>query len=108
VKFDQPNATQRRWREDVSALGSVLSEQSPVEIHHCAGRTAVHFKVRIGHWWILPLTKAEHDEIARQGHDRKVLEKILFVKLMDRYVTVYGTPLPFGPEVIEAIQEYRR
>jgi hypothetical protein len=54
-----PTAAQKRWREAVRGLGSVISG-GPAVIHHPVGRTGKHNKVDIGHWWVIPLTDDEH------------------------------------------------
>lgn len=113
MKFDQPNAEQKRWRELVRGLGSII-DYGPAEIHHPAGRTAKHNKVDIGHWWVLPLTKPLHRLLDddKTEFDRRAFgfplvgrwdaEKLLFQKVLAR--------LEISPpdEVIEAIMDYRR
>lgn len=59
MRVAQPSKQLWRFRETVRELGSVLSSR-PAVIHHVVGRTAVHRKVAIGHWWILPLADDEH------------------------------------------------
>jgi hypothetical protein len=106
--FGTPNKVQRDWREDVRALGSAISGQLPCEIHHAAGRTAKHDKVHIGHWWIIPLTQAEHDAVPTWAHGRKEREKYLFEWVCSKYQRIYRRSLPFGDDVLKAIREYRR
>jgi hypothetical protein len=108
VKNQPPNAAEKRWREDVRKLGSIVSHRRPCEIHHCAGRTAKHNKIRIGHYFILPLVDDEHERIPDLGHDRKRWEKEMFDKLLFVYARQYGRPAPVPDEVIEAIRSYRR
>lgn len=108
MKGQRPSAVQKKWREDVRALGSILSGLHPVEIHHCAGRTAAHDKVHIGHWWILPLTSEEHARyVPEWGKRRKFMEKTLFGAVC-KLIVRRGGVLPFGDDVATAIQEYRR
>lgn len=108
MKFDQPNAEQKRWRESVRALGSILSGLHPVEIHHCAGRTASHNKVHVGHWWIIPLTSEEHARyVPEWGKRRKFMEKTLFGAVC-RTIEKRGGVLPFGEDVRQAIEDYSR
>ena len=108
MKVSAPSAAQKRWREQVRALGSILSGLHPVEIHHCAGRTAVHDKVHVGHWWILPLTSEEHARyVPEWGKRRKFMEKTLFGAVC-KLIVRRGGELPFGEDVVRAIQEYRR
>jgi hypothetical protein len=114
TRIDQPNARERRWREAVRSLGSIINCSANVEIHHCAGRTARHEGVAIGHYWILPLTHAQHqgpDGIHAHPH-RKEREKELFERLLtlcraqnrNRGADIELPP----PEVIDAIRRYRR
>lgn len=108
MKNDPPNAAQMRWREAVRKTGSILSGRKPVHIHHCAGRTAKHNKVAIGHWWLLPLTDDEHRAIHAQPK-RKELEKELFSLLVRRMAVLGDMTEPLPPmEVIEAIEDYHR
>lgn len=87
-------------------LGCLITG-GPAEIHHCAGRTASHNKVHIGHWWILPLTTEQH----RGPHgihahpDRKRREKELFELVLRRLSDCDDRP---DDETIEAIRCYRR
>jgi len=59
IPSSTPNAEQKRWREAVRELGSIVSG-GPAVIHHCVGRAARHQKVSIGHEFIIGLTDAEH------------------------------------------------
>lgn len=114
TRISQPNARELRWREAVRDLGSIIDLTPNVEIHHCAGRTARHDGVAIGHYWILPLTRAQHQGPAGiHAHpDRKAREKELFEHVL---VTVgalntardAGIELP-PPHVIAAIRSFRR
>jgi hypothetical protein len=106
--FGAPNKVQRDWREDVRKLGSAISGQMPCEIHHAAGRTAKHNKVHVGHWWIIPLTKAEHDLVPTWVKGRKEREKFLFEQICNKYGRRYGRTLPFGDDVINAIKDWHR
>ena len=107
VKCDQPTAAEKRWRETVREMGSVLSGLKPCEVHHCAGRTARHNKIDIGHWFVIPLTTYEHSRIAEWGRSRKDYEKALF-RAMCRIYTKRGGVLPFGADVLEAIADYHK
>jgi hypothetical protein len=61
MRFEKPNEKQRKFREKVRATGSCISRQnSQIEIHHPAGRTAQQDGIAIGHWFILPLAHHEH------------------------------------------------
>ena len=121
---DQPNAEQARWRSMVADAGSVISHSHEIQIHHCAGRRAIQNKIPIGHEFILALTPYEHhlidkgtegldelqaDYIFNNGdpgefefmrlHD---FEKFLFKEMCDQLLA------PFGADVMEAIQTWRR
>jgi len=126
MKQDQPSGMQKSWREWVRATGSILDYRQECEIHHPAGRTAVQDKVPIGHWFLLPLTKAQHKwvddgvdgldmmkAIYQTGHgfdDADVIddmtlhefERYLFEKLLDRLQA------PFDKQTRDAIQGWHR
>jgi hypothetical protein len=110
TRIAQPNTRERAWREAVRSLGSIIDADPRVEIHHCVGRTGRHEGVAIGHWWILPLTREQHQ--GRNGihahPDRKAREKSLFERVL---ICIQArdpeTPLP-PPHVIDAIRRYRR
>ena len=112
----QPNAKQKRWREAVRELGSVISG-GPAVIHHPVGRTAKHNKVEIGHWWVLPLTDQEHKDLhngltpwsrvyLREG--RKEFEKWAFRQVLFRLRILDGSENWPTDEAIFAIEDYRR
>ena len=117
IPTSAPNSEQRRWREAVRGLGSILGpSRHAIEIHHCAGRTARHNKVDIGHWWILPLTSQEHgmlhgdmgrfeiEALEFNPVGRWDCEKFLFHKVL---MSLDGTLEP-PYEVIQAIMDYRK
>lgn len=115
-RIDQPTAEQRRWREAVRELGSIIDGSKPCEIHHCAGRTAKHQGVAIGHWWILPLTAEQHrgpQGVESWGRDRKGREKDLWVRVLIRMherSLATQTPVPAWPpeDVRGAIFDFHR
>jgi len=92
----------------VRGLGSVLTG-GPSVIHHCVGRTGSYNKVKIGHWWILPLTNDEHLALhggETFGYDtRKEFEKWQFNLVVN---LLYPHPDTPSDEVCESIQDYRR
>lgn len=111
-KVSQPNAQQRRWRELVRAMGSIISGR-PAEIHHAEGRNAKHNGVEIGHWWILPLTPDEHrgPDGIHSHPQRKAREKQLFARLLYAVLDDHNglPPECFPPrDVLDAIAEYHR
>lgn len=105
---DAPNAAEKRWRERVRAMGSALSYRGPCEVHHCAGRTAMHNKVDIGHWFIVALTPDEHLDVPSWGRHRKTIEKRLFKETVRRYRRLHGEDGLPPAEVLAAIEDYRR
>lgn len=128
MKFEQPNAEDKRWREAVGDWGvSILSKYRPIQIHHVIGRTAKIKGVgNIGHKFILPLCKEEHlwcdwgneglrlmKERVIHGHGEKLrddiedlsfleLQKYLF-KILCRHVRPN-----FEQDVYDAILAYHR
>lgn len=111
IPTSSPNASQSRWMEAVRALGSIVSH-APAIVHHCAGRTARHNKVDIGHWWIIPLTDDEHRRLHDDGEtfgfpSRKQFEKSAFLDVMHRLIDLPECDLPTS-EVTGAILDYRR
>lgn len=115
-KGNAPTAEQKRWRESVRELGSVLTGSVAV-IHHPVGVTGRHNKIHIGHWWVIPLTddehKALHDghldwllcETPWEGMSRKTFEKCAFEKVLNDERIINE---PITPEVYHAIMDYHR
>ena len=115
VKNNPPTAEQKRWREKVRAIGCIAcGERMGTEIHHCAGRTAKHNKIAIGHWWILPLCHGCH-VLLTEGPDRLAearfgftfvgrwdLEKLLYADLM----THFRDDVPL--DVLNSIYDYHK
>lgn len=118
---NQPNAEEKRWREDVRQVGCIACNASVhmviIEIHHVAGRSAKFDKVSIGHWWILPLCTKCHQLIGNpSGSPDKLamdlygfafvgrwdLEKLLFADLLT------WLPGRVSHETLSAINRYRR
>ncbi|MCH8136650.1 MAG: hypothetical protein IIB77_11780 [Proteobacteria bacterium] len=58
-KGNVPTAAQKRWRESVRDLGSMISGGNAL-IHHPVGLSGRHEKQDIGHAWVVPLTQEEH------------------------------------------------
>ena len=108
-----PNAAQKRWREYVRSLGSIISGDDAV-IHHACGRTGKHNKVDIGHWWVIPLTNDEHLALHAGetfGHDsRKEFEKDAFSDVVVKLKFRRDIKLTDFPEwsVEQAIAGYHR
>ncbi len=116
-KGNAPTAAQKRFREEVRALGCVIShEKYGVEIHHVVGATGKNNKVKIGHWFILPLTTWYHRQnpvlcvdLYKKNFEANFESQVcLFNRLLETYKKEYNKPLPFGDDVLEAIQGLER
>jgi len=107
MKNNAPTAAQRQWREAVRELGSVIS-LGPAVIHHPVGRTGMHNKVHIGHWWLIPLTDEEHKALHNGetfGYEsRKEFEKRQF-EMVYFPLMATGIYVP-GMDIVELIQDY--
>ena len=107
---DRPTAAQKRWREAVRELGSIISG-GPAVIHHPVGRKGKHNKVDVGHWWVIPLADDEHkglhkgDDFILEGSTRKQFEKFWFSRVL---MDLEGNPDFPSEEVVDAIMDYRR
>ena len=104
-----PNASQKRWRESVRELGSIISG-GPAVIHHPVGRCGKHNKIDIGHWWVIPLTDEEHKALHNGetfGYEsRKEFEKAVFLSVETK--AGYESGFTVDPQVSVAIQAYHR
>lgn len=108
IPTSQPNAAQKRFMEQVRALGSIVSG-GPAVVHHAAGRKARHNKIEIGHWWLVPLTDEEHKALHNGEtfgfESRKEFEKDSFERVMYRLPDDSECP---PREVVAAIMGYHR
>jgi hypothetical protein len=116
-KGNAPTAAQKRWREAVRELGSVISGD-PAVIHHPIGTTGKHNKIDIGHEWIIPLTDEEHKALHRgediwstmalysQCKTRKEFEKAAFDVILNASI-MFDCETPDWPER-NAIADYHR
>jgi len=107
VKTDPPNPAQKKYMEQVRALGSILTKQKPAVIHHPVGRKGKHNKISIGHWWPVPLTDGQHKEL-HNGEKfgfktRKDFEKWAAWQIA---MKLGKSMLPEG--VYDAIQDYHK
>ena len=117
-KGNAPTKAQSDWREEVRALGCIVSmEKGPhIQIHHVLGATAKHNKVEIGHWFILPLTGWYHldNPTLNVTNNKKMLEAQfgsqvnLWLQLLKNYEFHYERPAPVPPEVVESIRDLGR
>lgn len=111
-----PTAAQKRWREAVRELGSVISG-GPAVIHHPVGCSGKHNKIEIGHWWLIPLTDEEHKALHAgtidlshtpwAGMTRKEFEKDCFQRVCFS-LGFNGFDCTVSPEVDVAIMDYHR
>lgn len=107
-KGNAPTASQKRWREAVRDLGSVISG-NPAVIHHCIGASGKHNKVAIGHEWIIPLTDEEHKEL-HQGNSFGANSRKDFEKAQYNHVHLSLCDHPDKPssEIYRTIRDYHR
>jgi len=106
-KGNAPTAAQKLWCD---ALRYESSDEA-TELHHPAGCTAVHNKVHIGQWWVIPLTPKHHREIhaGEFGKNRKEIEKGLFMTWYERIRDQnWDTPVLPPDDVVAAIMAYHR
>jgi len=112
-KNNAPNVAQKRWREEVRGLGSIVSLSGyygRTVIHHPVGQSAKIKGVgNIGNWWVIPLTEDLHEDLhngEKFGFEtRKEWEKYMFADVMKK---LYGHPDSPSDEVLAAIRDYRR
>lgn len=116
-KGNAPSASQKQWREEVRALGCIITgEKDSVEIHHVLGTTAKHKKIDIGHWFILPLSEWYHrkNPALNVTDHKKLFEETfgnqvsLFDRLLEIYEFHYGKKPPLEDSVIWAIRDLER
>lgn len=116
-KGNRPNSAQKRWMDEVAAVGSIISGRKPVELHHVVGFTAKFEKQHIGPWWILPLTTEEHrhigtaqgtDELSRLKLGFTMVGRFDYEKLLFSDLLTHFSELPFSDEVLQSIWSYRR
>jgi hypothetical protein len=106
-KGNSRTASQNRWYSAVAELGSVITNDSQVVLHHPIGEQQKHNKLPVGVWWVVPLTPREHQNL----HDgfyqdrRKEFEKIWFKTVIIRLRDHPDCP---PDEIIKAIAGYRR
>ena len=127
MKNEPPNALELSWREMVRLQGSCLTGYVPCQIHHVAGRTARHNKIKMGHLLILPLTYDEHHlvDAGRSGlHEIKdrwysfnddkdygTIEEMTlhqFEKYLFEFVVCARTRFPFGKAAMDACRDWHR
>ena len=107
-KGNAPTAEQKRWREAVRDLGSVISGE-PAVIHHPVGVSGKHNKVHIGNWWLIPLSDDEH-KLLHNGEtfgyeSRKEFEKAKFLEGVAPSAE-WSEEMQLPSDVISAICDY--
>lgn len=110
-------AKARRWMAWVGQQPCVNCLAS-ANVHHCAGASAMHNKIAIGDWWLLPLCwqchqgdHGIHGDRMRFFGDaltRKQTEKSLFARVLASAITDDGCLDAPTQEVIDAIEDYHR
>lgn len=118
-KGNAPTSAQKRWREAVRELGSVISGE-PAVIHHPVGTTGKHNKVDIGHWWVIPLTDEEHKALHAGGKPwenlsiehammtRKEFEKQAYEEVR-KLLFLYEVAVDLPPYMVDvSIENYHR
>jgi hypothetical protein len=119
------NTAQKKWMETITEwyhntgyrYGS-LNECYRVQRHHVVGRKGKHNKVDIGHWFVLPLPFFYHDVSESNNQlnithhknsftDKFGLQSELFSYMISSMIE-QGIELPFGTDVINAIEDTRR
>lgn len=109
-KGNAPSAAQKRWREQVRGLGCINHPGMPAEIHHVVGATGRQDKVKIGHWFILPLCSECHrlgpinvTDWPKRFRDEFGAQRFLFLWSVCAHFLDNGQDLPFDQEVVDAI-----
>ena len=123
-----PNTAQKKWMQTITdwyfdfgwRSGSSsydLVGFATIQRHHVLGRKAKHNKIAIGEWFILPLPFVYHDVSSNHPHsvthhknlftERFGLQSELFKEMIESMVES-GAALPFGLDVINAIEDTRR
>jgi hypothetical protein len=119
------NAAQKKWMNDISEWYREVGFDHPglcnswynFHLHHVGGRKLKQNKVPIGHWFILPIPIRLHDinsdhhlNITHHKNDFTEhfgLQSELFMIMIESMIE-YGAELPFGTDVINAIEDTRR
>ena len=114
-KNNKPTAKQKAWRELVRSHGCMNCPGRAAEIHHVVGAAGRQDKVKIGHWFVLPLcsechrTHPEHNVTSwRNRYTEKFGSQWMqFIRLC-KWVIDQDTDLPFGVAVTNAIGQTRK
>lgn len=114
-KNQKPTKKQIEWREAVREMGCVNHPGKRAEIHHVVGVTGRQDKIKIGHWFILPLCTECHrtDPEYNVTTWRKRFtehwgdQRALFAEVVDWYLQTHRE-LPFGSDVYNAISNTRK
>lgn len=118
-----PNAAERKWLQTISdwyhEIGFIDMELESYlfQCHHVGGRKYKHNKVKIGHWFVLPLPFDLHDvssnnplNVTHHKHaftEKFGLQSELFKEMINSMID-HGFDLPFGDVVVDAIMDTRK
>lgn len=108
----------KEWHEQIAEYvrqyGPVVRGQGEVQHHHVKGRKAVHRKVHIGQWFVIPLPYEFHDvhsnsDLNVTHHKKKFVatygkQSELWLEMVER-MRRDGMKIPFGHDVINAIMD---
>lgn len=117
--MSKPKAEHKKWMQTVAeyaeAHGSFPKQESnQFQIHHVKGRAFKHNKVAIGHWLILPIEPRFHDVMSDNPWNVTHFPKryaVEFNSQVSQFVAMCavmrseGLELPFGDDVMHAIQD---
>jgi len=106
------------WYQSGGYQNDELNECYRMQRHHVVGRKGKHNKIDIGHWFVIPLPYVYHDircsdDPLNVTYYHKAFTKYfglqseLFSEMIKSMVE-HGIELPFGDDVINAIEDTRR
>jgi len=118
------NSAQREWMKtiaswcrDIGFDDRALNAPYDFQLHHVVGRKGKHNKVAIGEWFIIPLPTRLHTvgsgselnvtHYRNRFTDAFGLQSELFKEMIESMAKC-GITLPFGPDIINAIEDTRR
>ena len=123
-KSKNANTKQRKWMSDIADFANdnglcILYgdkyHKSTFELHHVLGRSARHKKVRIGHWFVIPVPTELHNVLSdhpdnvthfkRRFTDRFGSQRSIFAEVHNA-MCVYGYDVP-PDEVYNTIMDTR-
>lgn len=122
-KGNAPTAAQKRFWDELAAMGCPLTHNPQCEIDHLFGASAKHNGEEIGNWAVFAHSADTHrlGKINRTNNESEFnlkygskmaneiqfgVEKELLLNGFMAYMRYYCKPLPFAPEILEAIMDY--